>query len=458
MFKKVLIANRGEIAVRIIRACKVLGIETVAIYSTADKEALHVQLATYAVCVGGPQAKDSYLNIQNILSAASLSGCDAIHPGFGFLSENSKFARLVEECGITFIGPSPEAIDIMGNKSRARETMMAHGVPTVPGSKSLISSVEEGKKEAEAIGYPVLIKAANGGGGKGMRIAFAPEEFENAFHMATSEAKVNFGDEDVYLEKYVVNPKHIEFQIIGDNHGNYIHLYERDCSIQRNHQKMIEEAPCRALSSEVRERMAVDSIKAASAIGYNNVGTIEYIVDADENYYFIEMNTRIQVEHPVTEMITGVDIIKEQIRVASGHALSIKQEDVKINGYAIECRINAEDPFNGFRPSAGTIDTLVLPGGPGIRVDSAIYQDYAVPPFYDSMMAKLIVHGKNRRECIRKMRGALEELIIDGVTTNIELHYFIMHHLDYVQGKFDTGFIAGFLKEMEEHEQFIQRA
>ena len=441
MFKKVLVANRGEIAVRIIRACKVLGIETVAIYSTADKEALHVQLATHAVCVGGPQAKDSYLNIENILSAATLTGCDGIHPGFGFLSENSKFARLVEECGITFIGPRPDIIDIMGNKSKARETMMAHQVPTVPGSKSLISNVEEGLKEAVKIGYPVLIKAANGGGGKGMRIAFEASEFENAFHMATSEAKVNFGDEDVYLEKYVVNPKHIEFQIIGDNHGNYVHLYERDCSIQRNHQKVIEEAPCRALSSNVREKMAADSVKAARAIGYNNVGTIEFIVDADENYYFIEMNTRIQVEHPITEMITGIDIIKEQLRVASGHALSFKQEDVKINGYAIECRINAEDPDHNFRPCPGKIEKLIIPGGFGVRFDSHVHAGYTVTPNYDSMVGKLLVHQPTRPEAIDCMRRCLNEFKIEGIKTSVPLQLKILEHPDFQSGKIDTGFI-----------------
>ena len=448
MFKKILIANRGEIAVRIIRACKEMGIATVAIYSTADKEALHVQLADEALCVGLALAPQSYLNIENILSAAVLTGAQAIHPGFGFLSENPKFARLVGECGLTFIGPNAEVIEAMGNKSRARDLMNQTGVPVVPGSEGNIEHADVGFKVAQSIGYPVLIKATNGGGGKGMRVVEQAEDFHEAFHLARAEAKANFGDDHVYLEKYVVNPKHIEFQLIGDSHGNYVHLFERDCSIQRNHQKMIEEAPCRGLRDDVRTAMASDVIKIAQKIGYNSVGTLEFIVDQHQNYYFIEMNTRIQVEHPVTEMITGIDLIKEQIKVAAGHKLSFTQDDVVINGYAIECRINAEDPMNHFRPSAGKVENLILPGGFGVRIDSMIYPNYSISPFYDSMILKLIVHGKNRLDAIRKMRRALEELFIDGITTNNEFHYYIMHHVDFVKGDFDTSFVGKFLEEL----------
>ena len=450
MFKKILIANRGEIAVRIIRACKEMGIATVAIYSTADKLALHVGLADEAVCVGSEFAKNSYLNMENIISAAVLTKAEAIHPGFGFLSENPKFARLVAKCGLVFIGPKPEVIEEMGNKSRARQVTMDANVPVVPGSQGNVDNVSEAKKIANSIGYPVLIKATNGGGGKGMRIVHEDKDFVNLFNVAKSEAKANFGDDSVYLEKYVVNPKHIEFQLIGDSHGNYVHLYERDCSIQRNHQKMIEEAPCRGLSEKTRQAMATDVIKLAKATKYNSVGTLEFIVDSEENYYFIEMNTRIQVEHPVTEMITGIDIIKEQIKVATGAKLSFRQEDVQINGYAIECRINAEDPMNKFMPSAGTVKNLILPGGFGVRIDSMVYPGYKISPFYDSMILKLIVHGKTRLDAIKKMRRALEELIIEGIVTNSEFHYYIMHHIEYVKGKIDTSFIAGFLEELKQ--------
>jgi len=453
MFKKILIANRGEIAVRVIRAAKSLGIETVAIYSTADKDALHVQLASEAICVGGPLARDSYLNMENILSAALLTGCCAIHPGYGFLSENSKFARLIEEANLVFIGPKSEHIDMMGNKSEARKTMQKLGVPVVPGSDGPIASLEQGLECADKIGYPVLIKAAAGGGGKGMRIAEGRDSFKQAYELATNEAKASFGDEEVYLEKLIINPKHIEFQIIGDKHQNCVHLFERDCSVQRNHQKLIEEAPCRSLRDDVRKNMANHVIQAATAIGYSNAGTFEFIMDKDQNYYFIEMNTRIQVEHPVSEMITGIDIIKEQIRVAAGQPLSVKQEDIKVNGYSIECRINAEEPFNNFKPSAGRVDNLMTPGGFGVRFDTALYSGFVVPPFYDSMVAKLIVHGKNRLECIRKMRAALEELVIDGIGTNIELHYYIFHHLEFVKGNFDTGFIETFFLELEENQK-----
>jgi len=449
MLKKILIANRGEIAVRIIRVCKELGIESVAIYSTAERDALHVELADEAICVGGPRAVDSYLNMQNIISAACITGCDAIHPGYGFLSENPKFARLVRDCQLTFIGPSPEIIDLMGNKSSAREAMITHQVPVVPGSDSVIASISEGLDWAKTVGYPVLIKAANGGGGKGMRIARSADEFENAYQLATAEAKANFGDDTVYLEKYIENPKHIEIQVMGDHHKNYVHFYERDCSVQRNHQKVIEEAPCATLREEVRQSMITDAIKAAAAINYTNAGTVEFILDQDQNYYFIEMNTRIQVEHPITEMITGVDLIKEQIRVASGYPLSVRQEDIQMRGYAIECRINAENSFNNFQPSSGVIHNLVLPGGFGVRLDTCIYPGGKVSPFYDSMVGKLIVHGNNRMECIHKLRQALEEFIIEGVTTNIDFHYYILHDPDYISGVFDVGFIDRLLKELE---------
>lgn len=450
MFKKILIANRGEIAVRIIRACKEMGIQSVAVYSTADKEALHVQLADEAICVGPALATMSYLNMENILSAAVLTGAEAIHPGFGFLSENSKFARLVKECGLVFIGPDPDVIEEMGNKSRARQVAIDAGVPAVPGSSGNVATAEEALEVATIIGYPVLIKATNGGGGKGMRVVHREADLIDLFGIASTEAKANFGDDSVYVEKYVVNPKHIEFQLIGDAHGNYVHLFERDCSIQRNHQKMVEEAPCRGLSEKTRHDMAADVIKLAKATKYNSVGTLEFIVDKDENYYFIEMNTRIQVEHPVTEMITGIDLIKEQIKVATGAKLSFTQENVKVNGYAIECRINAEDPMNNFRPSAGKIENLVVPGGFGIRVDSMIYPHYSISPFYDSMILKLIVHGKNRLEAIKKMRRALEELFIDGITTNNEFHYYMMHHVDFVKGNFDTSFVGKLLEQLKE--------
>lgn len=450
MFKKILIANRGEIAVRIIRACKEMRIATVAIYSVADKEALHVQLADEAICVGSALATESYLNMENILSAAVLTGAEAIHPGFGFLSENPKFARLVKECGLVFIGPDADVIEEMGNKSRARQVTLDAGVPVVPGSDGNLETVEEALEVAGAIGYPVLIKATNGGGGKGMRVVQCEADFVDLFSIAKTEAKANFGDDSVYLEKYVVNPKHIEFQLIGDAHGSYVHLFERDCSIQRNHQKLIEEAPCRGLSESTRNKMANDVIKLAQATKYNSVGTLEFIVDRDENYYFIEMNTRIQVEHPVTEMITGIDIIKEQIKVATGAKLSFTQEDVKVNGYAIECRINAEDPMNNFMPSVGKIENLILPGGFGVRIDSMIYPNYSISPFYDSMILKLIVHGKNRLDAIKKMRRALEELFIDGITTNNEFHYYMMHHVDFVKGDFDTSFVEKFLETLAE--------
>lgn len=457
MIKKILIANRGEIAVRIIRACKEMGIKTVAVYSTADKTALHTQLADEAICIGGPKAKESYLNMTNIISAANLTGCDAIHPGFGFLSENSKFARLVQRCNMIFIGPSPDVIDKMGNKSEARKVMRKAKVPVVPGSKGVISTASEGIKLAIEIGFPVLIKASNGGGGKGMRVSYSEQDFEEAFYTAKSEAKANFGDDDVYIEKFLINPKHIEVQILADKFGNVIHLFERDCSIQRRKQKMIEEAPCFFLKDDIKKKMFEDAIKACKAVKYDSVGTIEFVVDENQNYYFIEMNTRIQVEHPVTEMITNIDIVKNQIRIASGLELSIHQEDVKLLGYALECRINAEDINQDFKPCPGKIEFMNLPGGKGIRVDSAAYVGYEIPPFYDSMVVKIIAFASSRLECIRKMRGALEELIIDGIKTNIDYQYIILHSPLFISGNYNTGFIDILQKELSEHEKRISR-
>lgn len=450
MIKKILIANRGEIAVRIIRTCKEMGIKTVAVYSVADKDALHVQIADEAVCIGPAKSVDSYLNMSNIIEAACQSGCDAIHPGFGFLSENPTFARLVEGCGLIFIGPNPETIEKLGNKSKAREIMIEAGVPVVPGSKEVVPSVTEGIKLAKEITYPVIIKASNGGGGRGMRIVRKEEDFEESFNSASAEAKACFGDGDVYLEKYIESPKHIEIQLIGDKYGNVIHLFERDCSFQRRNQKLIEEAPCHILKEEIRKSMIQDAIKACKYVGYDNVGTIEFLLDKSGKYYFMEMNTRIQVEHPITEMISGVDIVKQQIKIASGQKLSLRQEDIKQNGYAIECRINAEDVERDFTPSGGKIKFLHLPGGRGIRIDSAVYTGYEIPPFYDSMILKLIAFAPTRLECIKKMRVALEELIIDGVKTNIEFHYLVLHNKRFIEGNYDTGFFDEFLKELEE--------
>lgn len=452
MFKRILIANRGEIALRIIRACQEMSIETVAIYSTADASSLHVQLADFAVCVGPAKTKDSYLNMENILQAAIAYNCEAIHPGFGLLSENSTFARLVEDCGMVFIGPKGDVIDLLGNKSAARKVMIENDVPVVPGSQGSVQDVETAKAIANQIGYPVLIKAAAGGGGKGMRKCFQESELETAFLTAQAEARACFGDDEMYMEKLILNPKHIEFQILADNFGHVIHLGERDCSIQRNNQKMIEEAPSKALNKELRERMGNDAVKAAKAAHYTNAGTIEYVLDKDGNYYFIEMNTRIQVEHPITEMVTGIDLIKEQLKIAANQKLHLQQEDVQIRGHAIECRINAENPNFNFRPSPGMIQNLHFPGGFGVRIDSAIYHNYTVNSYYDSMIAKVIVQGNNRLETIRKMRRVLSELVIDGIDTNQELQYLILHHSEYVKGDFDTSFIENHLDELVNNE------
>ena len=441
MIRKVLIANRGEIAVRIIRACREMGILTVAVYSEADREALHAQLADEAVCIGPAPSKDSYLNMERILSAALVTGADAVHPGFGFLSENSKFAELCEQCNITFIGPDSKVIASLGNKQVARNTMMAAGVPVIPGSKEPVYDAKTGAELAREIGYPVIIKAALGGGGKGMRTAWTPEEFESAFQTAQKETEMAFADSTMYIEHFVENPRHIEFQILADKYGNVIHLGERDCSIQRNHQKLIEESPSVALSDELRKKMGDAAVKAAKAAGYENAGTIEFLLEKSGNFYFMEMNTRIQVEHPVTEWVTGVDLVKEQIRIASGQKLSYTQEDIRLTGHAIECRINAENPEKGFRPSPGTITDMYLPGGKGIRIDSAIYSGYTIPPYYDSMVAKLIVWAKNRQEAIRKMQSALGEVIIEGIDTNVDYQYGIVNHPDYIEGNIDIEFI-----------------
>lgn len=441
MFRKILIANRGEIAVRIIRACREMGIQSVAVYSEADRDSLHTLLADEAICIGPAPSTKSYLNMEQILAATVAMGAEAIHPGFGFLSENAKFAELCAKCNIAFIGPSAEIIHRMGNKSEARKTMMEAGVPVVPGSKTPVYTVEEARKMAEEIGYPVMIKASSGGGGKGMRISRGPEDFDANFQNAQMESIKGFSDDTMYLERYVERPRHIEFQILADKYGNVIHLGERDCSIQRNHQKLIEESPSVALSDELRKKMGDAAVKAAKAAGYENAGTIEFLLEKSGNFYFMEMNTRIQVEHPVTEWVTGVDLVKEQIRIASGQKLSYTQEDIKLTGHAIECRINAENPEKGFRPSPGTITDMYLPGGKGIRIDSAIYSGYTIPPYYDSMVAKLIVWAKNRQEAIHKMQSALGEVIIEGIDTNVDYQYGIVNHPDYIEGNIDIEFI-----------------
>ncbi len=452
MFRKVLIANRGEIAVRIIRACKQMGVQTVAVYSTADKDALHVQIADEAVCIGAAPSKDSYLNMDNILSAAISTGSDAIHPGFGFLSENSKFANLCEKCNIQFIGPSGEVIDQMGNKSKARELMIKAGVPVVPGSDGAVANEKVGLELAKKIGFPVLIKASAGGGGRGMRVSRSAADFEDAFNTARSEAESAFGDGTMYMEKFVENTKHIEFQILADKYGNVIHLGDRDCSVQRRNQKVIEEAPARSISDEMRKAMGDAAVLAAKTVGYENAGTIEYIVSGDE-FYFIEMNTRIQVEHPITEMITGIDLIKQQLLIASGKTLKFAQEDIKFNGFAIECRINAEDPKNNFRPSPGEIKVLHVPSGFGIRFDSNTYAGYKIPPFYDSMIGKIIVHDTSRSNAVRKMRAVLEELVISGTKTNQEFLYSILHNNEYIKGNYSTKFIENNLEILLDYEE-----
>ncbi|SFA41834.1 acetyl-CoA carboxylase, biotin carboxylase subunit [Anoxybacillus pushchinoensis] len=442
MIKKLLIANRGEIAVRIIRACKELGIETVAVFSEADREALHVQLADEAYCIGPKTSKDSYLNFTNIMSVATLTQCDAIHPGYGFLAENADFAELCRECNITFVGPSPEAITKMGTKDVARETMRQAGVPIVPGSQGIIESVDEAIALANEIGYPVIIKATAGGGGKGIRVARNEQELIKGITITQQEAATAFGNPGVYIEKYIEDFRHVEIQVLADTYGNVIHLGERDCTIQRRLQKLLEETPSPVLDEQMRQQMGEAAVKAAQAVQYTGAGTVEFIYDyRNRQFYFMEMNTRIQVEHPVTEMVTGVDLIKEQIRVASGEKLSLKQEDVTFNGWSIECRINAENPSKNFMPSAGKIQMYLPPGGFGVRVDSAAYPGYTIPPYYDSMIAKLIVHAPTREEAIARMKRALSEFVIEGVHTTIPFHLKLLEHEKFVEGNFNTKFL-----------------
>jgi acetyl-CoA carboxylase biotin carboxylase subunit len=441
MFKKILIANRGEIAVRIIRTCREMGIKTVAVYSEADRDALHVQMADEAVCIGGSTPAKSYLNVPNIISAAEIKGADAIHPGYGFLAENPYFAEICETCGIKFIGPPAGVIEEMGAKARARQLMMKAGVPVIPGSPSLLSDVDEAAELAEKIGYPVIIKASAGGGGRGMRIVQNRDELEKALKMARAEAEAAFGDGGIYLEKYLEEPRHVEFQILADSYGNVIHLGERDCSIQRRHQKVVEESPCPVMTQDLREKMGEAAVLAAKTVNYVGAGTVEFLLDKQKNFYFIEMNTRIQVEHPVTEWVTGIDLIKEQILIAAGEKLSYQQSDVKLQGAAIECRINAEDPDSDFRPCPGTVTKYLPPGGFGVRVDSGIYAGYQIPPYYDSLIAKVITWGKDRQEAIRRMQRALDEFLIDGVTTNISFLQKIMGNAFFQRGETYTNFI-----------------
>lgn len=442
MIKRLLIANRGEIAVRIIRACKEMGIETVAVYSEADKEALHVQLADEAYCIGPAPSTESYLNTANVLSVAKLTACDAIHPGYGFLAENADFAELCRECNIIFVGPSPEAISKMGTKDIARTTMKEAGVPIVPGSDGVIEDIEEAKRIAQEIGYPLIIKATAGGGGRGIRVAKNEQELINGINITQQEALTAFGNPGVYLEKYIEDFRHVEIQVVADQHGNVIHLGERDCTIQRRLQKLIEETPSPAIDAEMREKMGQAAVQAAKAVDYSGAGTVEFIYDHRQHkFYFMEMNTRIQVEHPVTEMVTGVDLIKEQIHVASGKELSIAQEDVQYNGWSIECRINAENPEKNFMPSPGKVDIYLPPGGMGVRVDSGVYPGYTIPPFYDSMVAKVIVHGATREEAIARMKRALEEFVIEGVHTTIPFHLNLLENETFVNGDFNTKFL-----------------
>ncbi|MBR5090214.1 MAG: acetyl-CoA carboxylase biotin carboxylase subunit [Ruminiclostridium sp.] len=441
MIDRILIANRGEIALRVIRACRELGIETVAVYSTADRTALHAQIADRSVCIGGARSTDSYLNTRAILAACEITGAQAIHPGFGFLSESSRFVRLCSKCGIKWIGPDADAMDAMGDKANAKATMIKAGVPVVSGSDGIVESVDEAKRIAAEIGYPVLVKASAGGGGRGIRRADSEEELEPALTAAKQEALRFFGNDEVYIEKFIVDPRHVEIQVLADEYGNVIHLGERDCSCQRRNQKMLEESPSPIMTPELREKMGEAAVKAAKACGYHNAGTVEFLVDKDRNFYFMEMNARIQVEHPVTEMETGIDLIKQQILIASGVPLGIKQEDVKLSGHTIECRINAEDPKNGFRPCPGKIDFIHCPGGFGVRIDSAVYQGYEIPQFYDNMIAKLIVHGRDRNEAITKMRVALGEMLIEGIQTNIDYQLSVLRDADFISGNFDIGFL-----------------
>ena len=443
MFRKILIANRGEIAIRIIRACKEIGVKTVAVHSDVDADSLHVKLADESICIGPAASAGSYLNVKAIISAAEVTDADAIHPGYGFLAENAEFAEICGQCGLTFIGPTAENMHLMGDKIRARQTVAAVGVPILPGTSEAVRSLEEAEAVAAQIGYPVIIKATAGGGGRGMKVVHSSEEFANALATARSEAQNAFGNPDVYLEKYCVNPRHVEVQLLADQCGNVVYIGERDCSIQRRHQKLIEESPCPVITQELRERMGAAAVAIARAVHYTNVGTAEFLLDADGNFYFMEMNTRIQVEHPVTEMITGIDLVREQIYAAAGYPLRFTQNDIQLRGHAIECRINAEDPER-FVPSPGKIDGYHQPGGLGVRVESAIYDQYTVLPYYDSLIAKLIVHADNREEAIRRMSRALDEYIIEGIKTTIPFHQKIMANREFQEGKVDVGFLERF--------------
>jgi acetyl-CoA carboxylase biotin carboxylase subunit len=446
MFHKILIANRGEIALRIIRACKELGIKTVAVYSTADSNSLHVKLADESVCIGPASSLQSYLNINAIISAAELTDAEAIHPGYGFLAENAAFAEICENCGITFIGPTSESMRLMGDKISARQAMIEQNVPILPGTKDAVQDVNEAVKVSKKIGFPVIIKASAGGGGRGMKIVHSPAALPNAFATARAEAQAGFGNPEVYIEKYCQQPRHVEIQILGDKHGNVIHLGERDCSIQRRHQKLIEEAPCSVLTPQLRAAMGDSAVRAAKAVAYNSAGTVEFLLDSDNNFYFMEMNTRIQVEHPVTEMVTGIDIVREQIRSAAGLKLRYKQSDVKIKGHSIECRINAEDPVK-FTPCPGKITSYHTPGGLGVRVDSFVYDQYTVLPHYDSLISKLIVHADTREDAIRRMLRALDEYIIEGIKTTIPFHKRVLSNKDFIEGNLDTGFLERMVLE-----------
>ncbi|MBN1516908.1 acetyl-CoA carboxylase biotin carboxylase subunit [Candidatus Sumerlaeota bacterium] len=445
LFKKVLVANRGEVALRVIRACKELDIRTVAVYSEADASSLHVQFADEHVCIGPPPSNLSYLNIPQIITAAEITDADAIHPGYGFLSENAQFSEICEQCRISFIGPTPEIITRMGDKAEAKRTMQAAGVPTVPGSDGEIHSVEEAQEIAQKIGYPVIVKASGGGGGRGMRVAHTPMSLGPAYSMAQSEAEKAFGNPALYLEKYFENPRHIEFQIMGDKYGNVIHFGERDCSIQRRHQKLVEESPSPALTPEMREQMGEIACRAAKAVGYTGAGTIEFLFN-DGKFYFMEMNTRIQVEHPVTEMVTNLDLVKEQIRVAAGHKLRREQRQCGLRGHAIEVRVNAEDPERGFMPSPGRIVTFHPPGGPGVRLDSHVYEEYTIPPYYDSLIAKLIIHASTRENCIARLRRALDEFVIEGVKTTLPFYKRLCRNMRFIEGVYDTQFVEQFWK------------
>ena len=441
MFSKILIANRGEIALRIIRACRELGVKTVAVYSSADKSALHAQIADEAICIGPAPTKDSYLNTKALIAACEITGAQAIHPGFGFLSENSGFVRLCDKCGIKWIGPSAEAMDAMGDKANAKKTMIEAGVPVVPGSDGVVTDIEEAKKIAAEIGYPVMVKASAGGGGRGIRLVETENDLEASMIAAQQEAKQFFGNDEVYIEKFIVNPRHVEIQLLADEHGNVVHLGERDCSCQRRNQKVLEESPSVIMTPELRKAMGEAAVRAAKACGYHNAGTVEFLVDKDRNFYFMEMNARIQVEHPVTEMVTGIDLIKEQIRIADGQKLSFTQDDIKLSGHVIECRINAEDPAKGFRPCPGEIKWIHMPGGFNVRIDTAAYQGYTIPPYYDSMIAKVIVKGENRTEAIHKMKVALSEFLIEGINTNIDFQLNLLRDEEFEKGDFDIGFL-----------------